>query len=1161
MPTNDGAAWWRVDADVSRRGFSGWGTNADFTADTFDGGARINFNQAGGADATWKKFIYLFPNGNTVSAGGRIYGDGTHDHYAVPPLPAYAYFRSVEYNKAYFDPAQTYAPWPSVGGKTFTNMPANAAKADPWLDNSMTFNLTTNVEGTGANNTFRLYDGMPVPAGTKIYLNGSWVTLAASGVVPFTSTPGNQAVNNNVSYPISYFPASFYSSQLLPESYGYTATPLRSGFSPGAVTADLYLYEIKPANFTATEKYQAAIQNFANWFSYYRKRQLATRGGVAASFKDMTTIRAATFRINNRTDLTMRNLAVNADRDSFFSDVLTPTGSGGTPNREALVHAGEQLRRTNAGAPIQFACQANATILFTDGFSNASTPNPSPGNADGDQGSPYADTVSDTMADIAMKYYKTPLRTGTNFPEGRVRVPDVCSTAGANIPPGTNCNTNLHMLTYGVTLGSKGILFDPDADPQIDPYANPPTWWTSFTNRSPRAVDDLWHATINGRGKMLNASTPAGVADAIKTALTTIVSDTGSSSAVATNSTRLEADTFIYQAKFDSSNWSGELLAFRVGSTGQATSQVWSTDNGIPVAADRNIVTWTGSQAINFTVDNWDSLSTVQRDALNKGEADSVGQARLNWLRGSNAREVGQTNGIFRSRTKLLGDIVNSDPLYVKSEDFGFSLLPTEGATYAAYVAGKQSRTPMLYVGANDGMLHGFNASNGNEVFAFIPAGVYGTAAAPKLAALTDPAYTHQYFVDGSARASDAYLNSTWKTILVGSTGAGGKSVFAIDVSNPGSLGASSVLWEFSTAPDATHKLGVAMSNPVISRLASGDWVAIFGNGYDSGDNVKLFVVRLSDGQLLRAIDTGISGAGNGLATPLPVDTNNDRITDVVYAGDLLGNMWKFDLTNTNSSRWDVAYKQGTTPRPLIRVVDAAGNGQPITARATAGRNPEAGTGVMVYFGTGKYFETGDNVVGNSPQLQRFYGVYDGGNTVSMADLVQQTVTNEGTQTGFGAFRVTSANTVNYPTKKGFYLDLRSPGAANGAGERVVSQALLREGRVIFTTLIPSENACDFGGKSWLMELDATNGSRLEFSVFDVNGDGIINDNDFVTLPDGSKVPAGGKGFDEIIKTPGIISAGELEYKYTSGSSGSLGVTTEKGAGGKYGRQSWRQLQ
>lgn len=1158
MPTNDGAAWWRVDAVAARRGFSGWGTNADYTANTFVGGAQINFNQAGGADTTWKKFIYLFPNGNTASEGGRIYGDGTHDHYAVPPLPAYAYFRSVEYNKAYFDPTQTYAPWPSVGGKTFTNMPATAAKADPGRDGSMTFDLTANVERTGANNTFRLYDGMPVPVGTKIYLDGAWRTLTAAGVVPFTSTPGSKAVDNDVSYPISYFPASFYSSELLPASYGYTATPALSGFSPGAVTADLYLYEIRPDNFT-TENYQAAIQNFANWFSYYRKRQLATRGGVAASFKDMTAIRAATFRINNRTALTMRDLSVDADRDSFFSDVLAPTSNGGTPNREALVHAGEQLMRTNTGAPVQFACQANATILFTDGFSNASTPNPSPGNADGDQGSPYADTVSNTMADIAMKYYKTPLRTGTNFPAGRVRVPEVCTTAGAIIPPGTNCNTNLHMLTYGVTLGSKGILFDPNADPQIDPYANPPAWWESFSDRSPRAVDDLWHATINGRGKMLNASTPTGVSTAIKTALTTIVSDTGSSSAVATNSTRLDTDTFIYQAKFDSSDWSGELLAFQVGSLGQATSQVWSTDNGIPAAADRNIVTWTGSQAIDFTTNNWGSLSVAQRDALNNGGADSVGQARLDWLRGSNVGEVSQINGVFRSRTKRLGDIVNSDPLYVKSEDFGFSLLSTEGATYAAYVTAKQNRTPMLYVGANDGMLHGFNANTGNEIFAFIPAGVYGTTVAPKLAALTDPAYTHQYFVDGSARASDAYINAAWKTVLVGSTGAGGKSVFAIDVSNPNSLGASSVLWEFSTTSAAADKLGVAMSNPVISRLASGDWVAIFGNGYDSGDNVKLFVVRLSDGQLLRAIDTGVSGTSNGLATPLPVDTNNDRITDVVYAGDLLGNMWKFDLTSGNSAQWAVAYRQGTTPRPLITVVDAAGSGQPITARATAGRNAEAGSGVMVYFGTGKYFETGDNVIGDSPQLQRFYGVYDGGTRItSLSDLVQQTVTNEGTQTGFGAFRVTSANTVNYSIKKGFYLDLQSPSAANGAGERVISQALLREGRVIFVTVIPSEDVCDFGGKSWLMELDATSGSRLAFSVFDVDGDGIINDNDF---PDGYTVPAGGKGFDEIIKTPGIIGAGELEYKYTSGSSGTLGVTVEVGAGNEFGRQSWRQLQ
>lgn len=1165
LPSNDGAPWWRIDSDAGRRGFVGWGTDAAFSADSFVGGARLNFNHAGNADGTWKKFAYLFPNGSDTGTGGRIYPDAGNDHYAVPPLPAYAFFRSVEYNKAYFDPGQTYAPWPSVAGRTFADMPATAAQADPWRSGSMTFDLTANVESTEANHLFRLYEGMPVALGTKIHLGGSWRTLTAGGVVPFSSVPGEQAVSSDTSYAISYFPASFYSSELLPASYGYSAAAQRSGFSPGASAADLYLYQIKPGNFSDTAKYQAAIQNFANWFSYYRKRQLATRGGVAASFKDMTTIRAGTFRINNRAALTMHDLSVPAQRDSFFSAVLAPTVSGGTPNREALTHAGEQLMRTDADAPVQFACQANATILFTDGFSNSSTASPSAGNADGNQGEPYADTVSDTMADIAMKYYNSPLRTGADFPAGRVPVASACNTASP--PAGTDCKRDLHMLTYGVTLGSKGILFDPDADPQVDPYAAPPAWWSSFPARSPRAVDDLWHATINGRGQMLNAKTPAEVATTIKAALNNIIANTGSASAVATNSTRLDADTFVYQAKFDSADWSGELLAYPVDSSGQVASLAWSTSDGIPAAADRNIVTWTDSQAVSFVTASWNLLSEAQRDALNNGGADSVGQERLEWLRGSQAREVDQ-GGPFRNRTRLLGDVVNSDPLFVKKEDFGFSVLATGGSSYAAYVTAKQSKTPMLYVGANDGMLHGFDANTGRELFAFIPAAAYGSQAAPKLASLTDPGYTHQYFVDGSARASDAFIGGAWKTILVGSTGAGGKSVFAIDVSDPGSLGASSVLWEFSTAADAADKLGTAMSNPVIARLASGDWVAIFGNGYDSGDNVKLFVVRLSDGQLLKAIDTGVSGTGNGLATPLPVDTNNDRITDVVYAGDLLGNMWKFDLTHANATQWDVAYKQGNTPKPLFTAV-GGGAGQAITARATAGRNPAAGSGVMVYFGTGKYFETGDNVVGSSPQLQRFYAVYDGGSRVTaLSSLVQQTVTNEGVTSGveswgeyrFG-YRMTSTNEVDYSTKKGFYLDLQSPGATDGAGERVVSQALLRGGRIIFTTLIPSADACAFGGSSWLMELDAFNGGRLPYSVFDVNGDGLIDDNDFILLDDGTRLPANGKSFGEIIKTPGIIGAGEVEYKYTSGSSGTLGVTLEEGSGDKVGRQSWRQLQ
>lgn len=1143
LPSNDGAAWWHTGANY---GFWGYGVDSDYAYDVWYADGRLNFNQAGGADGTWKKFIYLFPNGNNSSNGGRAYSDSNNDHYAIPPIPMFAYARSVEYNGAYFNPAVYYAPWPSVGGQTFSNMPAAAAKWDPGRSGSLSYDLTQNIEMIDDNHKFRLFDGMKLPVGTKIYLNGAWRTLTVEDVVPVASSkPGNKEVKNNVSYPISYFPAVFYCKDNCPAAdYGYTAVPELNGFSPGAIDADMYRYEIKPENFSSG-KYEVAIQNFSNWFSYYRKRQLATRGGLAAAFKDMTTIRAGTFRINNRKPVTMYDLSVSADRDTFFDAVMQPTASGGTPNRESLAYAGEQYMRTSSDAPIQYSCQANATILFTDGFSNASSVSPAPGNSDGSEGIPYADNVDNTMADIAMKYYKTPLRSDSGFPAGKVPVSPLCKDPSR--PADTDCNSNLHMLTFGVTLGSKGILYDPDS--LQNAYTNPPAWWSSFSDRSPRAVDDLWHATINGRGNMLTASTPTDVAVQIKTALSTFVARTGSSSAVATNSTRLDTGSYVYQAKFDSNNWSGTLLAYGIASTGQLDGLTWSTDDTNPAPASRNIVTWTGSAGVDFAVGNWASLSAAQRTALNNGDVDAVGQQRLNWLRGSKTLEE-SNGGVFRNRSKWLGDIVNSDPLFVQAEDYGFNALPgTEGSSYALW--DKSTRTPMLYVGANDGMLHAFNANTGAETFAYIPHGVFGTVANPKLATLSNPGYTHQYFVDGTARASDAYINGSWKTVLLGSTGSGGKSVFAVNITNPGSLDASSVMWEYTTT-------GTTAGSPTIARLASGDWVAIFGNGYDSTENVKLNVVRLSDGVLLKAIDTGVSGANNGLAPPLPVDINNDRITDYVYVGDLRGNMWKFDLRDTNSSQWRVAYASGATPKPLITVTDNT-NPEPITTRATAGSNPN-NAGVMVYFGTGSYFADGDNVVGSSPQLQRFYGVLDAGATVAMSQLVAQTVTNEGVSNS-KRYRVTSTNPVSYATKKGWYLNLQSPGAANGAGERVVSSALLRAGRVIFSTLTPSVDPCDYGGKSWLMELDAISGARLLYPVFDFNDDGVINDADMVTLPDGTKVPAGGLGFDEIIKTPGIIGAGAVEYKYTSGSSGTLGVTREKGSGNELGRQSWRQLQ
>jgi type IV pilus assembly protein PilY1 len=782
------------------------------------------------------------------------------------------------------------------------------------------------------------------------------------------------------------------------------------------------------------------------------------------------------------------------------------------------------------------------------------------GNADGNKGAPYQDTVSATIADIAMKYYDTSLR--SDFPSGQVPVPEACSRQDRS--PALDCKTNLHMLTYAVTLETRGLLFDPDNP--ADPYSNTPVWHTNFKNRSPTAIDDLWHATINGRGELLVASKPVEIADKLKSAITKILQSIGSSSSIATNSTRLDSDTLIFQARYDSRDWSGQILAYEVGADGSLASLKWDThtNNGITAHANRNILTWTttttGSPiAANFT---WHNLGPTERLALTvdapAGEVSTAGPQRVNWLRGDQSLEG--INNDYRIRSQLLGDIINSNPYFHWNQNFGFSrLADAEGRSYEAYLSVKKTKPAMLYVGANDGMLHGFNASNGNEKFAYIPKRAFG-----ELYKVIKPDYIHKYFVDGSPKVIDAYWNNAWRSILVGASGAGGGSVFAIDVSDPANVNTSDVLWDFHTSTFSTNKLGLSMSNPVLTRLTSGDWVAIFGNGYNSGDTVKLFIVNLQTGGLIKAINTKVSGTNNGLGDILAVDVDSDRKTDYVYAGDLNGNVWKFDLSGDDARDWDVAFKSQGNPAPLFVAKDANNKVQAITAGMTSGRHPEGG--IMIYFGTGKYFEQGDSVVGNSPQLQSFYGIRDTGNNFTgRNNLQQQTITYEDTPTlrnGTAEFevRVVSNNTVNYSVKKGWYLDLKNPNATNGAGERVTDQAILRNGRVIFPTIIPSADPCNFGGTGWLMEIDAINGGRLADTVLDINGDGLINDDDMVNLDD-DFFPPSAKKFDQLFTRPGIIGAGEKEYKYTSGSRGSISLTVERGIGKELGRQAWWQVQ
>lgn len=1127
--------------------------------------------------------IYLFPRADDIYGGS----DYSNHVATVDDVAFNAITRSPQNNTVYYNPGITYEPWTKHDGSQYPDASITCALHNP------------EKAGTGAS---RCRD---LTATNSNYNSTSWHTCSDTSSGSCSSTTDTK----------NFWPATyFWQTGTNPWNFShYTKVEIKSSTSTYS-GHDRTLREDCADADSGICTYAEEIQNFANWYTYYRSRILAARGGIGLAFAQQGpgmrvgfgTLNQGSNDVDNVTTSVIDNgvrFFKDTDKQNFFDNLYGRNISAvGTPLRDALDKAGQYFSRSDNRGPwganpgqdddaSHASCRRSYTVLMTDGYwsggsDNAAGTEGARQNNDGSDGSqisgindtrytytagaPFSDSRDNTLADIAMHYWKRDLRT------------DVDNNVA---PLPKNPAFWQHMTTYGVGLGVEGTINPDTAFAAINSGAaiswpDPATGTTNCSgNQCPARIDDLLHASLNSRGGFFSAADPNRFSAELAAVLQTIAVETKSSaSSIATNSTRLDTGTLIYQARFNTRDWSSQLIAFDLNPDGSLKSTVWNTDTAgkIPAHGSRNVFTATGpkgdisTSAISFTEANWDSLSAYQKTALQAGGSVADGKAVLNWLRGDQTNESASD---LRVREKILGDIINSDPFFVGStEDFGFSVLPgTEGSSYTTYrndaTTGKKDRRAMLYVGGNDGMLHGFDALTGVEQFGFVPLGVYDN-----LAELSSPDYEHRYYVDGSPRASDAYLNSAWKTVLVGSLGAGGRSVYALDVTDPDNMGASKLLWEFATDSSDTHQLGVAMSNPVIARLKAGDhWGAIFGNGYNVGGNVKLMIVNLATGALLKAIDTGVSSASNGLASVVPVDTNNDRITDLVYAGDLKGNLWKFDLSGNAVSDWDVAINVSGNPVPLFKAVDGNNNPQAITSRPVVGNHETSG--LMVYFGTGKYFETDDGVVAADPQIQDFYGIRDQGSQVVRSDLVTQTIVFEGTgtlQNDVGddsdndstpqKVRVVSNNSANTPVAHGWRLNLLPPGATTGTGERVVSRALLRSGRIIFTSNIPDNDPCGFGGDGWLMEVDANNGGRLSYSVFDINDDTLFTEGDYINL-NGTWVPVSGLGHNEMIKTPGIVGAGEREYKYTSGSSGSIGVTREKSGDGSLGRQSWRQLQ
>ena len=1022
-----------------------------------------------------------------------------------------------------------------------------------------------------------------------------------------------------------------------------------------------------PTAWSATDQ-----QNFANWYSYYRLRNLLAKAAIGRAFSTLGgNVRTAAQHLNNiaatlpdrfTTAIGLMKAFSGTDRADFYTRLYNTPANNATPLREALQRAGDYFSITNNGASSPYrdvpgvstsperSCRKNFNILLTDGYWNGTAG--LAGNFDGNAFTlgdgtgytpmpPYQDTTAATLADNGFYYWAKDLRTDlTN--NVKPFYTDTTGTATVNYWNAKNDPaTWQHLVNYSIGLGIDGTL--PNTTATYNNLVSGATAWPAAVADTPSAVDDLWHTAVNSRGQYFSARNPTTLSTALSSILNSIASATSSAAAVAVNSGTVSSSSFVYQSSFNSGNWGGQIFAYPINPDGSVSSTFgWEAGQKLALKnfAARNIFTyktatatasrkgipfaWPGSGSAAAPADeleaaqiNWLNYNPVSATA----DSPSQAQARLNYLRGDASNE-GALGNMYRARfracsyvgastvpvacpagtnTGALGDTVDSAPLYVGRPPFAYT-----DPTYTTFRTTYASRTPMVYVGSNDGMLHGFNATTGTvtkgtEEFAYIPGSVY-----PNLSRLTSPSYSHRYFVDGDPIAGDVDFNAPsstppgtgaadWRTVLVSTLRKGGQGVFALDITDPTKFSqsvtnaASLALWEFTDADD--KDLGYTFSQPTIVKMADGRWAAIIGNGYNNteadgnqsttGDAV-LYILFIkagvsgwtTSGNFIK-IDTGVGITGtnttpNGLATPTAVDVDNDGKVDFIYAGDLRGNLWKFDVTSTNPSQWSSASNR----KILYTAKDGLGNLQPITSRPTVGTHPTGLAGYMVYFGTGKYLETTD-ATSSGATTQTFYGIWDDINNLSgvasptRSNLLQQTIVLTPTLGG-SDYRVISNNTMVWrastpapsPSYVGWYLDLPT------TGERQVTNPVLHGGRVIFTTVIPSSDPCNNGGEGWLMELSTTNGGRLDITPFDTNGDGKFDGNDLVTLGS-SKVATGGTRFKTgIPSSPVIMNGGPGpnpaclggECKFISSSDGKVNSVNENPDNSGYVRESWRQL-
>jgi type IV pilus assembly protein PilY1 len=911
------------------------------------------------------------------------------------------------------------------------------------------------------------------------------------------------------------------------------------------------------------------LQNFANWFTYYRRREFTAKAIAARSLNDLRQINAGLYAVNTAPRLAAQFIKGDSSRSDTAQadaeharllDALYAMQTGGGTNlRQALDQVGRYLDQ-NSPSPLGASpflsaangggCQKACSVIISDGFWNGAFSGA--GNADGDNGRPYADAWSDTLADVAMTYYEKDLGPA---------LPDLVPVIGCD--RAVHQHMNIHVVSFGPrtgTLGDAPALCGADGV-GVDFAWPQPVGTAGVESDAPQNSDssapyhstaplsaDLWHAALNGQGRYFDVHAPNALIETLSGVLSQLTVPACAEQAVF-SSTGLSTDAEFFQVRYDPTDWSGEVCAYPLDAQERPLldQEIWCAADQLKPTEEiwdqRRIITYGGRWAqpggIAF---RYEALAASQLADLTHGAvAEGYAKTLIDYIRGESIPE-------WRVRKTLLGDIVHGGPAL-----FGHT----------------------LFVGANDGMLHALDSNTGRERFAYVPGLIFN-----HLQVLSDPFYAdhHQYYVDGPLYVGEALVGEYQRNAyLVGGLGKGGKGYFCLlagrreRARNSGGWEAYQwslhvddmnwnrseeeisdlVRWEYprqdSSAdgmdnngdgfvdepgevdPNIGYSFGQAYV--VNANVDAGGFrpVVIFANGYDSdSQKAVLYILAADSGKILRIIDTGAAG-DNGLSTPALIDVDLDRRVDYAYAGDLQGNLWKFDLTANDPALWGVAYgadnngdgvidaAAGDSPQPLFQT-----QGQPITGRPNVmmmhGSCAAQLTGFMVYFGTGRYLGVEDI---NNDDPQSLYAIWDYGDDSDDSEtlgsltsrqsgslssglalyekqIVAQTREDEVEcrQVGGGSFQYglvedtedgdrntrnnsTTAKSGNPKHYAGWFLNLPvRQGSEGGSAERIIGDAVIRGGKIIVTSYVPDNTPCSAGGHSWLYILDACSGDN-----------------------------------------------------------------------------------